>query len=104
VTVRSPGPLLEDASAGEISGNDVGWTSATGGTEEDDAASDAADVDGAEEEEGGRSASGGKGFTLFWSDMKMPSRIIVSKPSCEFFTCSSICKDPSIVRRQRPST
>lgn len=89
--MRSPGPPLEGDSAGEISGNDVGRISAAGGIE-DDAEGGAADIDGAGEEEGTRSALGGKGFTLFWSDIKMPSRIIVSKPSCEFFTCSSICK------------
>ena len=56
------------------------------------AAGGATDVDGAEEEGGTRSGSGGKGFTLFWSDANIPSRIIVSKPSGEFFTCSSIYK------------
>jgi len=65
VTVRSAVPLLEDVSAGEMSGNDAGWTSAAGRMEGGGPAAGAADMGGAEEEEGARSASGGKEFTLF---------------------------------------
>ena len=65
VTVRSAVPLLEDVAAGEMSGNDAGWTSAACRIEGGGPAAGTADTGGAEEEEGARSASGGKEFTLF---------------------------------------